>query len=94
MYCAVMKSSTTIAFEPSTVKYRLYGYGTLIVPIGLAVSWFTTVSLEPPMLLTYSRERSQSGVMCSGFRDTAKRPTILKVLGSMTVTSPDSSLGT
>ena len=52
MYCAVMKSSTTIALDPSTVKYRLYGYGTLMVPIGLAVSWFTTVSFEPPMLLT------------------------------------------
>src|SRR5437870_4289258 len=65
-----------------------------MLPIGLAVVALTTVSLEPPMLLTYSFERSQSGVMCSGLRPVLKRPMILKVLGSITVTSPDSSLGT
>src|SRR4051794_33763709 len=87
-------SATTIADEPSGVKYRLYGSSTAIGLPGVPVDASIGTTLLPRLSSTHRVRRSYDGTMCCGSRAVLNDRSTVRVAWSITVTVFDTPFGT
>src|SRR5437867_3776470 len=87
-------SATTMAFDPSGVKYRLYGLATGIERPRFPVLGSMTWSRSLPALSTYRWRRFHDGVTWWGWPPTVSSRTTRNVFGSISSTVPSTVFGT